>query len=110
MVVGRAGKVAKAINLPPFRKLLVKMEHILSGRTKEGLRAIQSGQKTAFSGMNPDQIKNAIKEVYEVGQKVETQGGRVRIQGATKDGLKIEMWVNLKTKEIETAYPTIVQK
>lgn len=49
-------------------------------------------------------MENAVREAYHYGQKIESQGERVRIQGYSGK-LKIEMWVNRSTKTIETAYP-----
>jgi len=54
---------SKAINLPSYKKVRIDMEHIMSGHSKAGGRAAQSG------------------------------------------GITIEMWVNTKSKVIETAYP-----
>ncbi|GIN86917.1 hypothetical protein J6TS2_33030 [Heyndrickxia sporothermodurans] len=47
-----------------------------------------------------DENRNA----YKHGKKIKKQGNRVKVQGES-GRLKIEMWVNTKTKVIETAYP-----
>lgn len=44
------------------------------------------------------------REAYKSGKRLKTQGDRVKIEG-NGGGMKIEMWVNIKTKTIETAYP-----
>ena len=54
--------------------------------------------------MTKNQIEKAIKNAYKNGERIKTQGDRVKIQGIS-DGMLIEMWVNTKTKIIETAYP-----
>lgn len=54
--------------------------------------------------MTPKQIERAIKDAYGQCKKIQTQGDRVKVRG-TSDGLTIDMWVNTRTKVIETAYP-----
>jgi hypothetical protein len=107
MVVGRIlGPLKKAVNLPGVKKIVVDMDHILSGHTSDGMRALQSGQKDLFPGsMSPEQIEKAVKEAYSTAQKIGTKGDRIVLQGTSKDGLKIEMYLNPETKTIETAYP-----
>jgi len=100
------GMAAKAINLPSVRKIAIDMDHVLSGHTSAGTRAMQSGEKDLFpDAMNAQQVEMAIKQAYANGKKVQTQGERTLIQGTSKNGLKIEMWVNTETKTVETAYP-----
>ena len=48
--------------------------------------------------MTARDVEKAIVEGYRVAKKVKTQGERVRVQGGG-----IEMWVNTRTKTIETA-------
>jgi hypothetical protein len=94
---------SKAINLPGWKKLTVDMEHIASGHMADGARV--SSKKTLFpSSWTQSNVQSAIKEAYESAKKIETQGDRVRLQG-TGGGQKIEMWLNTKSKTIETAYP-----
>ncbi|MRX73039.1 hypothetical protein GJU40_12900, partial [Bacillus lacus] len=96
---------SKAINLPSYKKVSIDMGHIMSGHSKAGGRAAQSGMKDLFpSNMSQKQIENAIRNAYQHGKKVKTQGDRVKVQGKS-GGITIEMWVNTKTKVIETAYP-----
>lgn len=95
----------KPINLPSYKAISIDMEHILSGHIKSGNRAKQSGKKDLFpENMTTKQIEKAIIEAYKNGKKLKSQGDRVKIEGYG-GGMKIEMWVNLKTKIIETAYP-----
>jgi hypothetical protein len=56
--------------------------------------------------MSSNQIEMAILEAYRRGKRIQTDGNLVQVQGQTTRGLLIEMWVNLKTRIIETAYPT----
>ncbi len=46
------------------------------------------------------QVENLVREAYRNSKKIKTQGERVLLRGNN-----IEMWVNTKTKTIETAYP-----
>jgi len=92
-----------AVNLPAWKKIQIDMEHILSGHTVGGSRV--SNAKTLFPArMNESEIEKAIREAYKNGKKVSSQDGSVLIRG-TSGKLTIEMWVNLETKTIETAYP-----
>jgi RHS repeat-associated protein len=119
-IAGAAGAVfstkirpIKPSNLPSSSKMYIDMNEVLSGHTKTGNRAIQSatnaGTKNAKDlfpdGWTPTQIEEAIWDAYEHSKKVQTQGDRVRVRGVTRSGMIIEMWVNVKDKIIETAYP-----
>lgn len=95
----------KPVNLPSYKTINIDMKHILSGHVESGHRAKQSGKKDLFPrNMSQKQIENAIREAYKSGKRLKTQGDRVKIEG-NGGGMKIEMWVNIKTKTIETAYP-----
>jgi RHS repeat-associated protein len=101
------GKTArpKPVSLPSARKTKVDMVHVLDRHTKGGKTAQQSGKKDLFpESMTPKQIERSIKEAYSNGKRIQTQGDRVLVQG-NSGGKTIEMWVNTKTKTIETAYP-----
>ncbi len=50
--------------------------------------------------MTKGQIEKAVRQAYRFGKRIKTQGDTVKIRG---NG--IEMWVNIKTKVTETAYP-----
>ena len=98
-------RAKKAINLPAWRRLTVDWAHILSGHVQGGTRAGQSGKKSLFPpNWSQRQIENAVKDAYAFSQRVQTQGPKVKLQGSG-GGLIIEMWVNLETKVLETAYP-----
>ncbi|MCH1625330.1 EndoU domain-containing protein [Fredinandcohnia sp. SECRCQ15] len=102
---GKSNSTSKAISLPSYKKVKIDMEHIMSGHSRAGGRATQSGMKDLFpSNMNQKQIENAIRNAYRNGKRVKTQGDRVKVHGKS-GGMRIEMWVNTKTKVIETAYP-----
>lgn len=54
--------------------------------------------------MSFKQVEKAVRNAYKNGNKVETQGDRVKVIGKS-ESMTIEMWVNTKTNTIETAYP-----
>ncbi|RIE03934.1 polymorphic toxin-type HINT domain-containing protein [Cohnella faecalis] len=95
----------KPINLPSYKKVEIDMEHISSGHIANGSRAQQSGGKTIFpSYMNEAQVEKTVRAAYKNGSRLQTQGDRVLVRGEA-NGITVEMWVNTKTKTIETAYP-----
>ncbi|WML26146.1 RHS repeat-associated core domain-containing protein [Neobacillus sp. OS1-33] len=95
----------KPVNLPSYKRIKIDMEEVISGHTKGGYRAKQSKIKDLFpDNMSKKRIEKAIKNAYKNGKKIKTQDHRVKVQGKS-NGMKIEMWVNTKTKTIETAYP-----
>ncbi|MNO88463.1 hypothetical protein D3C76_799130 [compost metagenome] len=95
----------KPINLPSYKSIDIDMDHIISGHTKGGSRATQSRIKDLFpENMNNSQIEKTVRDAYKNSSKLQTQGDRVLVRGQS-NGLTIEMWVNTKTKTIETAYP-----
>ncbi len=96
----------KPINLPPAKKIKVDMEHICSGHQKGGARAAQSKQKSTFPPRYSEaEIKKSVVQAYKRGKPIGRQGDRIIVRGASNDKLTIDMWVNTKTKTIETAYP-----
>jgi hypothetical protein len=101
-----AGKASKAVNLPAWKTIAIEMEHILSGHTEGGARAVQSGLKDLFpKDWSAKQIENAIREAYRYASKAgASQGDRVLLKGKGA-GLDIKMWVNTATKVIESAWP-----
>jgi uncharacterized protein RhaS with RHS repeats len=105
---GNKDPKSKSVNLPSWKKVEIDMDHILSGHTSTGSRAVQSanagGGKDLFGNMTPAQIEKAIRGAYRVCEKVMTQGDRVLVRGQYGD-MTIEMWVNKATNIIETAYP-----
>jgi RHS repeat-associated protein len=96
----------KAVSLPGWKSVAIDIEHVLSGHTAEGERALQSGTKDLFpSGMSSKQIERAIRQAYRYSSKAgASQGDRVLLQGRAA-GLTIRMWLNTATKTIETAWP-----
>jgi hypothetical protein len=93
----------KPVNLPAWKDIIIDIAHIASGHVAGGARA--SEKKDKFPpGMTPEKIESAVRNAYKVCKKLQTQGERVLVVG-TADGLTIEMWVNVATKTIETAYP-----
>lgn len=95
--------VPKRVNLPSWKKNDIDMDHIASGHMKGGSRV--SSRKDLFPDtMSKSQIEKSVRQAYRNGKKIETQGDRVRVIGRDK-GLSIEMWVNTKNRQIESAYP-----
>lgn len=93
----------KAINLPRMTRASIDLAHILDGHAEGGERAGSS--KTLFpGGWTEKDIETAVFNAYNNGRKVATQGNRARVRGVGS-GVEIEMWVNLESKRIETAYP-----
>ncbi|WP_223606936.1 EndoU domain-containing protein [Chryseobacterium sp. OSA05B] len=94
-------KTIKPANLPAWKTIAVDIEHIASGHMKGGSRV--SSIKTVFpDNLSEGQVENLVRSAYKNSKKVKTQGDRVLLRGND-----IEMWVNTKTKTIETAYPII---
>lgn len=54
--------------------------------------------------MTEEQVKAAVLTAYRNAKKAATQGNQVLLRGQCEK-LEIEMWLNLETKTIETAYP-----
>jgi len=96
----------KPVNLPSKKKIIIKIEHILSGHSQGGDRTKgKNSKKTLFpENMSHKDIEKAVREAYSNVKVVETQGDRVLGRG-TSGNMSIEMWINKQTKEIETAYP-----
>jgi hypothetical protein len=96
----------KAVNLPAWQKMPIKMDHVLSGHTGKGWRTGCKGNKKSLfpEAMTKKQIENAIRQAYRYGKKVQTQEEVVVIIGEYQ-GMKIKMYVNTEKKIIESAYP-----
>ena len=115
------GEKAKAINLPAWEKLTFKVDagetkpHFLTGHQEGGSRLMQSqkagGRKDVFpSTMTDNQIINSIKSAYKNSKKVGTQvdllTGEKRVELVGKAaGMEIKMYVNVTTKQLESAFP-----
>lgn len=98
-------KRKKPANLPSAKKLTINMEHIKTGHMPGGSRN-QKGLKSVFYGLTAEQIRKAIIDAYNSGTKWKTQGDRILVRGYSDTyELLIEIWVNIKTYIIETAYP-----
>jgi RHS repeat-associated protein len=94
----------KPVSLPAESSLSLNLTHIASGHMQGGSRV--SSLKTLFpSGWSTAHVEKAVRDAYKCAKKMESQGDRVRVRGATSEGLTVEMWVNTSTKMIETAYP-----
>lgn len=106
---GSARRRKKPTSLPSWKNIKIDMDHIVSGHTKGGDRERVSGKKSVFpENMPPEQIERLVREAYRYGKRIKTQEAeetRVKVQGEA-DGILIEMYVNLDTKTIVTAYPT----
>ena len=95
----------KPNNLPKWKKLTLDMDHITSGHMPGGSRN-PDGKKTVFFGLTAEQLRRAIEEAYSTCKKLQTQYDRVLVEGySPSTGYTIQMWINLVTLIIETAYP-----
>jgi len=94
-----SNSVAKPVNLPSSKKISIDMEHILSGHMEGGSRLNPGNRKTLFPKMSPDKLRTLIMNAYKSSKKIKTQGERVLLRGNNT-----EMWLNTKTRTIETAY------
>lgn len=94
--------MAKAINLPSWKKLTVDWAHIAERHVAGGVLA--KGTRSVFGQLRLAQVRSVVRGAYGTAQKVATQGDRVLLEGTFR-GWKVEMWVNLRTKILETAYP-----
>ena len=95
----------KPPNLPSKKKVELDMDHIASGHMPGGDRN-PDGKKSVFWGMTYAQVVKAVYEAYETSSKLQTQGDRIRLIGFSGSfNMFVEMWINIVTKIIETAYP-----
>ncbi|WP_199517381.1 RHS repeat-associated core domain-containing protein, partial [Nucisporomicrobium flavum] len=106
---GRAAQKAsriKRINLPSHRTVDIDLDHVIKRHTAGGRIYRQSGNKTKFpDDMSPEQIESTIRQAYRNAEVVgRSQGSRRFLRGST-NGLEVEMWLDLSTRRIETAYP-----
>ena len=100
-------KASKAINLPSWRKVGVNIDHVAAGHLNGGWRTMCEGsRKTLFpEGFSKPQLEKIIRQAYKNGKKIRTAQDNKIIVVGEYNGTKIEMYVNTKTKTIETAYP-----
>jgi len=87
----------KPVNLPPVGSLTIDTSHAARRRGP--------GKDNWPEEMSDEQVERSIREAYKNGKKVKTQGDRVKVRGTDSSGRTVEMWVNLRTKTVETAYP-----
>src|SRR5690606_3175193 len=98
---------SKAVNLPAWKTIGIDLPHIVSGHTATGAGIKQGKRGDLFpEWMTGNQIEKAVREAYKNGNRIGSRegGNKVIVQGMAV-GLLIEMYVNVKTKTIETAYP-----
>ncbi len=97
-----AGLIKKPVNLPSWGKITVNMEHIAE-------RHMPGGGNTAgrdlFLNLNRQGVLAAIRQAYGSATTVSVQGERVLLEGVTKTGMTLQMWLNKVENVIETAYP-----
>ena len=79
------------------------MPHIISGHGPFGNRGGPNKDRFPWWMTSPA-IEKAIREAYSTCKKLETQGVRVHLIGDWLD-YKIEMWFNMVTETIESAWP-----
>jgi len=96
----------KPINLPAWRDVGIDIDHVLAGHTEGGLRS--SPSKDLFpSTWNSGEIESAIRNAYRYSGRIRSQGDKVLVVGPGPVGtnMRIIMWVNKRTRTIESAYP-----
>jgi hypothetical protein len=96
----------KPVNLPAWKKVDIDMKHIVDRHTAGGKIFKQSGIKDKFpDDMSHGQIESTVRQAYRRSSVAgPSQGDRSFLRGRA-NGLEIEMWVNRRSKTIETAYP-----
>jgi RHS repeat-associated protein len=94
--ISRQRRSASPVGLPGVRSVKVDVEHAARHRP--------NGDNWP-PGMTNRQIERSIRQAYRNGKRVRTQGDRVKVRGKDNDGRTVEMWVNTRTRTIETAYP-----
>jgi len=61
--------------------------------------------RDVFLNLTKDGALAAIEQAYGTATTVSVQGERVLLEGVTKNGMTVQMWLNKVTNKIETAYP-----
>jgi hypothetical protein len=61
--------------------------------------------RDVFVGLNQEGVSAAIRQAYGTATKISVQGDRMLLEGTSKTGLTVRMWLNKATNTIETAYP-----
>ena len=93
----------KSNNLPSYKNININMDHIMSGHSSGGNRGGPNKDRFPVY-LSRYAIRKAIITAYRYGKKIRTQGDRVFIRGPWGRNY-IEMWVNVVTKIIESAWP-----
>ncbi len=92
----------RAINLPGWTRLTIDWAHIAERHMPGG--AFTEG-RDVFLNLTKDGALAAIEQAYGTATTVSVQGERVLLEGVTKNGMTVQMWLNKVTNKIETAYP-----
>lgn len=116
--INKLRKLAKRTNvkfinfrrrLPSVKKIKVDMKHIMSNHTLEGtgVKAGKKGDIFPSSLHDKKAIEGCIKRAYKSVSKIQKkQEERLLLKGFDPVyKIDIEMWLNTRTKTIETAYP-----
>jgi hypothetical protein len=100
---GNTQSKRKLVNLPSAKKIRINMDHITSGHMKGGSR-LSPGKSLFPEGWSHRQVERAIMNAYKTAKRTQTQESRLLVRG-TSNGVTIDIWINVVTKTIETAYP-----
>ena len=91
--------------MPSYKKLTLDKVHILSGHGAGGKRGGPDKDKFP-KWMTWPMIQKAIQEAYNTSKKLQTQGDSVFLSGFSKTyNIVVQMWVDLKTMVIKSAWP-----
>jgi hypothetical protein len=96
------GRARKSVSIPSLKG--IEISHIVNQHT---LKGSEVGRQDLFPvNMTPAQIEAAVRRAYKVAKRFTTQTDRIGVRGFDEERqIEIEMYVNTKTKIIETAYP-----
>ena len=64
-----------------------------------------TGGRDVFVNLDKAAVTAAIRQAYASATTVSVQGERVLLEGVTKTGMTVQMWLNKTKNVIETAYP-----
>ena len=92
----------KPINLPSAKRVTLDMEHIWSGHGASGNRGPNKSRFPEW--VMPIMAEKMIRVAYQYGERVKSQGDKVKVIGSWGD-MVIEIWINVKTYIIESAWP-----
>ena len=103
-------------NLPSSKDIKIAKSHGHGGHTTKGERYKQSlkdgGSKDVFNENTSDEaIEKMVMQAYKNNKILKKQANdktgeiRIFIEGYSKDGTKIQMWINKSTKTIESYWP-----